>query len=125
MLQRVEDPEECIALLQEDGKFADLLFLHEQWDALNQAGVDEQQLVGDYIEKALVRLWKIAELFRNGNMPGKDPEALRRLVFKSYTLYQELEEAATRHRTISPVMFCHAPKRYQYLLLLLRHHGGN
>ena len=92
MLQGVEDPEECIALLQENGKFTDLLFLHEQWDALNQAGVDEQQLVGDYIEKALVRLWKIAELFRNGNMPGKDPEALRTLVFKSYTVYQELEQ---------------------------------
>ncbi len=92
MLNRVEDPQECIALLKEDGKFADLLFLHKQWDSLNQAGVDEQQIVGDYIEKALVRLWSIAELFRNGNMPGKDPEALRRRVFKSYTLYQELEQ---------------------------------
>ena len=92
MLRTVEDPQECIALLQEDGKFSDLLFLHDQWDSINQAGVEEQQIVGDYIEKALVRLWNIAELFRNGNMPGKDPEALRRRLFKSYVLYQELEQ---------------------------------
>jgi hypothetical protein len=92
MLKRVEDSDVCISLLQPDGKFQDLLFLHDKWDSLNQPYVQQQQQVGDYIEKAFVRLWKIAELFRGGNMPEENPEELRKLVFKSYILYHELEK---------------------------------
>lgn len=91
MLSRVEGTDECISLLLPDGRFKDLLFLHENWDSLNQLTVPQQQIVGEYIERALLRLWKIAELFRNGSMPGDHPEKLMRLIFKSYTIYHQLE----------------------------------
>lgn len=91
MLKRVEDTDECISLLRADGKFKDLIFVHDKWDSINQPNVAQQQLVGDYLEKAFVRLWKIAELFRGGNMPGENPEELRRLIFESYIIYHELE----------------------------------
>jgi hypothetical protein len=91
MLSGVEETDACISLLLPDGKFKDLLFLHEDWESLNQPTVQQQQIVGEYIEKALVRLWKIAERFRNGSMPGDHPENLRRLIFKSFAIYHQLE----------------------------------
>lgn len=91
MLKRVENTQECIKLLQPDGKFSDLVFVHEKWDSLNQSNVPQQQIMGDHIEKAFLRLWQIAELYRGGQMPKNNPEELRRLVFKSYSVYHELE----------------------------------
>jgi hypothetical protein len=91
MTDEVESVEQCIDLLNDEGYFTDTYFLKENWSSLNKANSKQQKIIGDALEKSFLRLWKLAELFRNNKMPGEDAIGLRNRIFKGFINYRNLE----------------------------------
>lgn len=87
-------PEQCINLLSSDGRFSDLIEVQNEIESekLNQLdSTQPQRMVGDMLQKAFNRMWRIAQTYRGKSYSEYANDETLIKLYKAINNYSKIE----------------------------------